>query len=229
VEISLPIVIHQRKKSGGSSKNPIEFEDTSDAEPIPIFVPDTRPNMQSSRSNKKRKATQDLRTVKGRPRVAQLSQPIPHTPSSVSESGTATPTSTAITVDESDPDTPTPHPFGRAKIWSYYKAISDEGPGKNKVGECKGCGKEVKGQRTSNFLDHQKMYCTGLLAAYRRGVPGICCPVYDSGVQANIDATSGRVIKPFNLNVFLKQIIKWIIVSGLPFSTIQNPHLREAI
>ncbi|KAJ9095956.1 hypothetical protein QFC21_005318 [Naganishia friedmannii] len=48
--------------------------------------------------------------------------------------------------------------------------------------------------------------------------------------QPTIQATSGALIQPFNFNhrTLMSSIMKWIIVSGLPFTTIENPHLQQA-
>ena len=57
-------------------------------------------------------------------------------------------------------------------------------------------------------------------------MPGICCEVPDTPVQATIH--KGKLVKPFNRSAFLQAVMKWIVVSGLPFSTIENPHLQAA-
>lgn len=47
--------------------------------------------------------------------------------------------------------------------------------------------------------------------------------------QATLGSTTKEIIKPYNAEVFKNAIIKWIIVSGLPFTTAENRHLRKAI
>jgi hypothetical protein len=110
-------------------------------------------------------------------------------------------------------------------IWLYYidRTI---GKSKNMVKECRGpgCGKLVKCQNTSNFITHQRM-CPGLLEAHRRGMPGIMC---DVPAQATFQQGSSELVLPFKHSKFLAAVMKWIIVSGLPFTTIQNPHLVQA-
>jgi hypothetical protein len=98
---------------------------------------------------------------------------------------------------------------------------------KNKVCECRGCGKLVKGRSTSNFREHQEFRCTGLVAAAARGVEGIVCALPKKGSQATIEQ-DGTLIQPFSHRSFLSAVMKWIIVTGLPFTTIENPHLQRA-
>lgn len=56
-------------------------------------------------------------------------------------------------------------------------------------------------------------------------MPGIKCKVPS---QSTIDKESGGIIQPYEKHRFLAAVDKWIIVSGLPFTTIQNPFLQEA-
>ncbi|KAJ9112260.1 hypothetical protein QFC22_006344 [Naganishia vaughanmartiniae] len=91
--------------------------------------------------------------------------------------------------------------------------------------QCLHCPKIVKGSSTSNFLDHQRLRCTGLLEAHRLDHLGICCDVPS---QSTIAPKSGELQLPFTHADFLAAVMKWVIVSGLPFTTIENPHLQKA-
>ncbi|KAJ9094029.1 hypothetical protein QFC21_006129 [Naganishia friedmannii] len=93
------------------------------------------------------------------------------------------------------------------------------------IGNCKGCGHPTKGQNSSNFINRQRT-CPGLLEASRKGMPGIMCDV--PGNQSTFESATGALILPFNQQNFLAAVMKWIIVSGLPFTTIQNRHLQAA-
>ena len=99
---------------------------------------------------------------------------------------------------------------------------------KNKTMVCRACGKTVKGRSTSNFHDHQRTKCDKLAEAARQGIPGIMCEVPATASQTTISATSGALRQPYSHKAFLAATMKWIIVSGLPFTTIQNPHLQAA-
>lgn len=162
-----------------------------------------------------------------RPRVQQLARRLPNTPNteaarpSLATPGTATTTNT-------DVDTPTQKVRGKSSpIWDYYIRISMDAS-KNQVCECRACGKMVKGRSTSNFRDHQRLGCTGLLAWAAAGGGGIVCALPKDGVQSTIEKDSGALVQPFNHRTFLSAVIKWIVVSGLPFTAIQNPHLQKA-
>ncbi|KAJ9116312.1 hypothetical protein QFC22_004752 [Naganishia vaughanmartiniae] len=65
-----------------------------------------------------------------------------------------------------------------------------------------------------------------LIEAARKGMPGIKCPVPTT--QATIEKESGDIIPPFKQERFLAAVMKWIIVSGMPFTTIENKHLLKA-
>jgi hypothetical protein len=86
----------------------------------------------------------------------------------------------------------------------------------------------VRGRSTSNFHDHQRNKCPKLGEAARLGIPGIMCDIPITASQTTIGTTTGEIIQPYNHQKFLAAAMKWIIVSGLPFTTIQNPHLRKA-
>lgn len=211
---------------------------TTDGRTLAASEPSRRPLVPSSSKGntaKKRTAPQPASKSK-RARREELVEAYPNTPDTVASSpsqsqATATSTRTGTGLD-TDVQTPTPtQRRGEPKdpdsdIWLYYIKMSENAK-KNKVCECRGCGKHVKGRSTSNFLDHQRK-CKGLAKAKLRGIPGIRCPVPDAETQSTIDGDSGTLVRSFTHKEFLSAVMKWIIVSGLPFTTIQNPHLQRA-
>jgi hypothetical protein len=189
----------------------------------------------------KRKATgpEQSSTIRKRSRVEQMSGPTPNTPESeysasqvsASQAGPGT-VSTLKTRGDLTTDVETPTPRARKKnreetIWDYFMDRTINGS-KNKTCVCRACGKVVKGRSTSNFHEHQRTKCTKLAEAVRQGIPGIMCEVPATASQTTISATSGTLRQPYSHKTFLAATIKWIIVSGLPFTTIQNPHLQKA-
>ncbi|KAJ9112537.1 hypothetical protein QFC22_006294 [Naganishia vaughanmartiniae] len=153
----------------------------------------TSSRSQSQTSLGKRKAVERQRgSVAKRARATQLSG-LPLTPETSNRGPVGTPatTATAGTVTEgtdNDNDTPTQSQKKRGKvadIWAYY--INQSVPGAvNMQWKCRHCGTVVRGQNTSNFHNHQRLSCTGLLEAHRRGAAGICCPVPN---QSTIELT----------------------------------------
>ncbi|KAJ9120568.1 hypothetical protein QFC24_005253 [Naganishia onofrii] len=176
---------------------------------------------------KRKAAATNTTTASKRKRVTQTSKPIPETPEMSQNSYASTP---GQTVTEAGTDLETPTQAGRkgkeSKIWLYYVNLSKPGD-KNKVMRCRACEKLVKGQNTSNFLNHQRLSCKGLGEAIRMGMKGICCDPPAGGSQATLGEDTSLVL-PYNHNDFLAAVMKWIIVSGLPFTTIQNQHLQKA-
>ncbi|KAJ9112258.1 hypothetical protein QFC22_006342 [Naganishia vaughanmartiniae] len=190
---------------------------------LPITVP--------AGQKRKAAATTQIAPASKRKRVTQTSKPIPYTPDTTyaPESSQSTYASTpAQTATETDMETPTQtsRKGKESKIWLYYVNLSEPGD-KNKVMRCRACGKPVKGQNSSNFLNHQRLSCKGLGEAIRLGMKGICCDLPAGGSQATIGEDTSLVL-PYNHNDFLAAVMKWIIVSGLPFTTIQNQHLQRA-
>jgi hypothetical protein len=114
----------------------------------------------------------------------------------------------------------------RSAIWLYYKLQHKDKKG-NSTCICKACGREVRGRGTSNFLQHQRNSCSGLKQAKLLDWPGICCDVPDKDVQTTLDKSSGKVIQPFSSTKFQHAVTKWIVVTGLPFTTIENEELQE--
>lgn len=189
-----------------------------------------RPQAASSSQPVKRKAPygDESASQRKRTRVQQITGPIPETPesaASASQAGTQTDAQT-------DFGTPTPiTKKGKEKkeetIWDYFIMQTPQGE-KNKSGKCRACDKIVKGRSTSNFHDHQRTRCPRLAEAARLGIPGIMCDIPMTASQSTIGARTGELMQPFSQKRFLAATMKWIVVSGLPFTTIQNPYLQKA-
>ncbi|KAJ9111766.1 hypothetical protein QFC22_006425 [Naganishia vaughanmartiniae] len=195
-------------RPGPSKRNPA----------LPVTVP--------AGQKRKAAATTHIAPASKRKRVTQISKPIPY-PTETSQSSYASTPGQTATDGGTDMETPTQTRKGKeSKIWLYYVKLSKPGD-RNKVMRCRACGKAVKGQNTSNFLNHQRLSCKGLAEAIRSGMEGICCDPPAGGSQATIGEDTSLVL-PYNHNDFLAAVMKWIIVSGLPFTTIQNKHLQQA-
>ncbi|KAJ9095036.1 hypothetical protein QFC21_005829 [Naganishia friedmannii] len=198
------------------------------------------PTASSSSRGGKRKAINENQSPgqRKRSRVQQISGLIPETPesevsASQNSASEARPGPAAASQSQTEPPTDFDTPTSRARrgkdetIWDYYYDRTVKGS-KNKACQCRACGKIVKGRSTSNFHDHQRTKCPKLAEAARLGIPGIMCDIPITASQTTIGTTTGAIIQPYNHKKFLAATMKWIIVSGLPFTTIQNPHLQKA-
>ena len=189
----------------------------------------SRNHTRTNQTKRKAGTSKQHSSAAKRRRVDQLAGALPHTPE-FSASGRRTPTTATIQASQGgtdfEPDTPTPR--NGESIWDFYIDRTTATDSKNKVMDCRACGKSVKGQSTSNFHIHQRYKCPKLAEAATQGIPGIMCDVPTAGSQSTINQRTGGLVQPFHHRTFLDKVMLWIIVSGLPFTTIENVHLQAA-